>query len=131
MREASPSLLKLFGCGELTAAKLLGETAGVSRFRSEAAFASYAGVAPTPHWSGQNTTRPIAAGSGNGRLNAALYRIAMTQIKRNGPANAYYRRFCSAESIWWIWGHGGRSGYSYSASEPRQQAGSTSRTRWS
>jgi hypothetical protein len=41
------------------------------------------------------------------------------------------RRFCSAESIWWIWGHGGRNGYSYSAPQPRQQGGSTSRTRWS
>lgn len=92
MREAPPSLLEIFGCSELTAAKLVGETAGVSRFRSEAAFASYAGVAPTPHWSGQSTTRPIAARSGNRQLNAALYRIAMTQIKRNGPAKGYYQK---------------------------------------
>jgi transposase len=92
IREASPSVLTIFGCAELTAAKVIGETAGVSRFRSEAAFASYAGVAPTPHWSGQNTTRPIAARSGNRQLNTALYRIAMTQIKRNGPAKAYYRK---------------------------------------
>ena len=84
--------MKIFGCGELTAAKLLGQTAGVSCFRSEAAFASYAGVAPTPHWSGQTTTRPMAARTGNRQLNAALYRIAMTQIKRNGPATAYYRK---------------------------------------
>jgi transposase len=45
---AAPSLLTVFGCGELTAAKVVGETAGVSRFRSEAAFARYAGVAPVP-----------------------------------------------------------------------------------
>jgi transposase len=92
MQSAAPSLLNMFGCGELTAAKLVGETAGVSRFRSEAAFASYAGVAPIPHWSGQKATRPIAARWGNRQLNAALYRIAMSQIKRNGPAKAYYRK---------------------------------------
>ena len=45
---AAPSLLTVFGCGELTAAKVVGETAGVSRFRSQAAFARYAGVAPVP-----------------------------------------------------------------------------------
>jgi transposase len=33
----APSLLQLTGCGVLTAAKLLGETAGISRFRSRAA----------------------------------------------------------------------------------------------
>jgi transposase len=53
VRAASPSLLKVFGCAELTAAKLVGETAGVSRFRSEAAFARYAGVAPIPHRRGR------------------------------------------------------------------------------
>jgi transposase len=92
LRETSPSILTIVGCGELTAAKLLGEAAGVSRFRSEAAFASYAGVAPIPHSSGQHTTRPVAVRTGNRKLNAALFRIAMTQIKRNGPAEAYYRK---------------------------------------
>jgi hypothetical protein len=57
------SLLALYGCGELTAAKIVGETAGVSRFRSEAAFASYAGVAPIPHWSGRTNYRPQPLGS--------------------------------------------------------------------
>jgi transposase len=91
-REAAPSLLKVFGCAELTAAKLVGETAGVSRFRSEAAFARHAGVAPVPHWSGPKTVQFRAARSGNRQLNAALYRIAMTQIRHNGPAEAYYRK---------------------------------------
>lgn len=76
----------------LTAAKLVGETAGVSRFRSEAAFARHAGVAPIPHWSGPNTVRLRAARSGNRQLNVALYRIAMTQIRHNGPSEAYYRK---------------------------------------
>jgi transposase len=85
VRDAAPSLLTLFGCAELTAAKLIGETAEVSRFRSEAAFARYAGVAPTPHWSGPKTVRLRASRSGNRQLNSALYRIAMSQIHRNAP----------------------------------------------
>lgn len=92
VRAVAPSLLTVFGCAELTAAKLIGETAGISRFRSEAAFARYAGVTPIPHWSGATTVRLKAARSGNRQLNSTLYRIAMGQIHRNGPAEAYYRR---------------------------------------
>ncbi|MEB3035203.1 IS110 family RNA-guided transposase, partial [[Mycobacterium] nativiensis] len=42
VRAVAPELLALPGCGELTAAKLVGETAGVTRFKSEAAFARHA-----------------------------------------------------------------------------------------
>ena len=45
VRVVSPALLALPGCAELTAAKLIGETAVVSRFKSESAFARHAGVA--------------------------------------------------------------------------------------
>jgi transposase len=31
----APALIAMFGCGTLTAAKILGETAGVDRFRSK------------------------------------------------------------------------------------------------
>jgi transposase len=48
VRAVAPALLSLPGCGELTAAKLVGEAAGVTRFKSEAAFARHAGVAPVP-----------------------------------------------------------------------------------
>jgi transposase len=64
----------------------------VPQFRSEGAFARYAGVAPIPHWTGPKTVRLRAARSGNRQLNVALYRIAMTQIRHNGPAEAYYRK---------------------------------------
>jgi transposase len=92
VRDAAPSLLTVVGCAELTAAKLIGETAGVSRFRNEAAFARHAGVAPVPHWSGPKNVHSIFVRSGNRQLNVALYRIAMVQIRRNGPAEAYYRK---------------------------------------
>jgi transposase len=92
VRATAPSLLTIVGCAELTAAKLIGETAGVSRFRSEAAFARHAGVTPIPHWSGPKRVRLMTARLGNRQLNAALYRIALTQIRHNGPAEAYYRK---------------------------------------
>ena len=52
MAPLAPTLLGLEGCGALTAAKLVGETAGVGRFRSRAAFAMDKGTAPVPVWSG-------------------------------------------------------------------------------
>lgn len=47
---AAPTLLRLPGCGDLTAAKIVAEVAGVERFKNEDAFARYVGVAPIPHW---------------------------------------------------------------------------------
>ena len=91
VREVAPVLLALPGCGELTAAKLVGEAAGVIRFKSEAAFARHAGVAPVPVWSGNTAGRVRMTRSGNRQLNAALHRIAVTQIRLEGPGQAYYR----------------------------------------
>jgi transposase len=90
VRAEAPSLLNIVGCAELTAAKLVAETAGVGRFRSEAAFASYAGVAPLPRWSGLTKVRVRVARSGNRQLNTALYRIALTQSRLPGPGQIYY-----------------------------------------
>ncbi|MGE2818000.1 IS110 family transposase [Mycobacterium heidelbergense] len=92
VRTAAPSLLRIVGCAELTAAKVVAETAGVQRFRREAAFACYAGVAPLPHWSGSTRTRVRVGRSGNRQLNAALYRIALTQRRHPGPGQEYFRK---------------------------------------
>jgi transposase len=92
VRWVAPSLLALYGCGALTAARVVGETADVARFRSEAAFARYVGLAPVPNWSGSTRGRMRAYRGGNRQLNAALHQIAMTQIKKGGPAESYYRR---------------------------------------
>src|SRR5207248_1374870 len=48
VRQMVPTLLTLHGCGVLTAAKIVGETAGAARFRSRAAFARWNGTAPIP-----------------------------------------------------------------------------------
>jgi len=86
--DLAPSLLALTGCGPLTAAKLIGETAGVGRFRSKAAFARHNGSAPLPVWS-SNTERHRLSRTGNRQLNVALHRIAITQLQREGPGKTY------------------------------------------
>jgi len=86
--DLAPSLLALTGCGPLTAAKLVGEAAGIGRFRSKAAFARHNGSAPLPVWSG-NTERHRLSRTGNRQLNVALHRIAITQLQREGPGKTY------------------------------------------
>lgn len=84
----APALLALTGCGPLSAAKLVGETAGIARFRSRAAFARHNGSAPLPVWSA-NAVRHRLSRGGNRQLNAALHRIAITQLQRPGPGQTY------------------------------------------
>lgn len=82
------TLLALPGCGALTAAKVVGETAGISRFRSKEAFARHNGTAPVPVWSGDRTRHRLSRG-GNRQLNAALHRIAITQMRIDERGRAY------------------------------------------
>jgi transposase len=89
--QLAPNLLSLPGCGVLTAAKLIAETAGVARVRSEAGFAMPAGVAPIPVSSGRTARHRLCRG-GNRQLNAALHRIAITQLRLPGPGQSYDRR---------------------------------------
>lgn len=90
VRQQAPQLLALPGCGVLTAAKIVGETANPGRFRSEACFAMHSGVAPIPASSGRTDRHRLARG-GNRQLNAALHRIAVTQTRLNGPGKIYYQ----------------------------------------
>lgn len=90
-RALAPELLALPGCGALTAASLVGETAGAERFAGEARFAMHAGVAPLPASSGQ-TQRYRLNRRGNRQLNAALHRMAITQMRTHGPAQAFLAR---------------------------------------
>ena len=87
-----PHLLAIPGCGPLAAAKIAGETANATRFRSEACFAMNAGVAPLPVWSGNTRGRVRMSRTGNRQLNAALHRIAVTQIRLDGIGQVYYRK---------------------------------------
>lgn len=90
VREQAPDLLQIPGCGVLTAAKIVAETGNPARFRHEACFAMHAGVAPIPASSGRTNRHRLARG-GNRQLNAAMHRIAVTQIRLEGPGRAYYQ----------------------------------------
>jgi Transposase IS116/IS110/IS902 family len=70
-------------CATLTAAKILGETAGVERFRSRHAYARHNGK-PVPVWSG-NRERHRLSRIENRQLSTALHRIAITQLATTRP----------------------------------------------
>jgi transposase len=89
--ELGPTLLGLSGVGALPAAKILGETADVRRFRSKDCFARHNGTAPLPVWSG-NRIRHRLSRTGNRQLNAAIHRMAITQMRINDDAKAYLER---------------------------------------
>lgn len=92
VERVAPRLVELPGCGALSAAKIVGETANPARFRSEACFAMHAGTAPIPASSGRTNRYRLARG-GNRQLNAALHRIALTQTRLpNSLGQVYYQR---------------------------------------
>ena len=88
VKAQAPELLRLEGCGALTAAKLLAETAGAKRLATDAKFARLAGVAPIPASSGKRVRHRLDRG-GNRQLNCALHRIAVTQGRVHPPARDY------------------------------------------
>ena len=83
-----PRLLEIPGCGTLTAAELVGEAADISRFKSRDAYAMWAGVAPIPVWSANNQRFRLNRG-GNRQTNAAIHRIAITQLRIHPDAKAF------------------------------------------
>jgi transposase len=91
VRAQAPQLLELPGCGALTAAKLIAETAGAARFASDAKLARLAGIAPIPASSGNRTRLRLDRG-GNRQLNCAVHRIAVTQSRVHAPAKDYLAR---------------------------------------
>jgi transposase len=88
VKAAASPLLLIPGCGVLTAAKIVAETAQVGRFPTEGHFARYAGTAPVPASSGAMHRHRFNR-RGNRQLNAALHRIAVTQLRIHQPAKDY------------------------------------------
>jgi len=87
----APCLLALVGVGPLIAAKIVAEVADVRRFKHKDAFARHNGTAPLPAWSG-NPNRHRLSRTGNRQLNAAIHRIAITQLAHNPDARAFRDR---------------------------------------
>ncbi len=89
--QVAPQLLQQPGFGPLTAAKLLGEVAGVQRFPTEAKLARAAGVAPIPVSSGKTNRHRLDRG-GNRQLNTAIHRIALTRARCDPETQDYLAR---------------------------------------
>ena len=89
--DLAPRLLAEQGCGVLTAAKLIGEIAGIGRFASDAKLARAAGVAPIPVSSG-NTNRHRLDRGGNRQVNATIHRIAITRLRCHPETQDYIAR---------------------------------------
>jgi transposase len=87
----APRLLAEQGCGVLTAAKLIGEIAGIARFTSDAKLARIAGSAPIPASSGRTNRHRLDRG-GNRQLNCALHRLAVTKGRLDPDTAAYLAR---------------------------------------
>lgn len=85
------TLLELCGVGLVVASILIAEVQSMQRFRSEAAFASYAGIAPKEHSSGRSKRVRVNAG-GNRRLNAAVEVITWTRLRLDERTRSYYAR---------------------------------------
>jgi transposase len=96
VRRLAPSLLAVPGCGVLSAAMILGETAGAHRFRSKDAYARFTGTAPIPVWSGSTSGKVRLNRGGNRTINTALHMIAITQIRDAGPGHDYVARLQAA-----------------------------------
>jgi transposase len=94
----APALMAVPGCGALTAAKILGEPAGIGRSKSKDAYARHNGTAPMPVWS-SNKARHRLSRTGNRQLNAAIHRIALTQAHWHPAAKEMMsRRKASGDS---------------------------------
>jgi transposase len=87
----APRLLEETGIGPLTAAKLIGELAGIERFATDAKLARAAGVAPIPVSSGRKDRYRLDRG-GNRQLNLAPHRYAVNKARLDPATAAYLAR---------------------------------------
>jgi transposase len=91
IKQTRPDVLAELGIGPITAAVLIGRTAGAKRFRTDGHYARQAGAAPIPASSG-NTQRVRLNRGGDRQLNAALHRIALTRARNCPHTRAYLDR---------------------------------------
>ncbi len=87
----TPQLLAQPGCGTVTAAILIGHTAGAKRFPTDGHFARHAGTAPVPASSG-NTQRHRLHRGGDRQLNRAIHIIALSRARTDPETRIYLNR---------------------------------------
>ncbi|MFE3187300.1 transposase [Streptomyces violascens] len=81
----------MLGVGPITAGQILVSWSHQGRFRSEAAFAPFAGVSPIPASSGL-TNRHRLNRSGDRQLNRAMHTITLIQMRLDPVTKAYVAR---------------------------------------
>ena len=87
----APELLKQPGCGTVTAAIIIGRTAGAQRFPTDGHFARHTGTAPVPASSG-NVQRHRLHRGGDRQLNRAIHIIALSRANTDPQTRAYLAR---------------------------------------
>ena len=86
-----PKLLVEQGCGAVSAAILIGHTAGNERFRKHSSVGLQTGTAPIPCSSGKQTQHRLNRG-GDRQLNHALHIIAVTRARYDPATKQYLAR---------------------------------------
>lgn len=89
VRMLAPQLVAIEGCGNITAATILTRIGDISRFKTEAQFGRYCGVAPIPAASGATTGKTRLHRGGDRHLNHAIHIIALTQSRYYPPAGEF------------------------------------------
>lgn len=87
----APQLLEQRCVGTVTAAVIIGRTAGAKRFRSDACFARHTGTAPIPASSGKTIRHRLHRG-GDRQLNRAIHIIALGRMAWDPETQAYIQR---------------------------------------
>lgn len=91
--QAGSSLREVRGIAERIEAELLVEVGDPRRFAGEGSFARFNGTAPLPASSAEGDGEPLRhrlSRGGNRRVNACLYRIAITQLRCDPRARKIY-----------------------------------------
>ncbi len=91
VRRVAPALLDEVGIGPVVAAQLIVSWSHPGRVRSEAAFATLAGVAPIEASSG-TVVRHRLNRFGDRQLNRALHTIVMVRMRQDPETKAYVQR---------------------------------------
>ena len=90
-QKIAPALLDEQGIGPIGAAQAIVSWSYKGRFRSEAAFARFAGAAPIPASSGQTVRHRLDRG-GDRKLNSVLHQIVLTRRKHDSRTTAHIER---------------------------------------
>ena len=87
--KSGQKLETLRGINTVAAAKIIGETRDISRFRGPDKYVRYCGIAPRESSSGRKI-KFRKSKAGNRRLNQAIYFIALTQIRTDPKVKQYF-----------------------------------------